>query len=160
MKKIFFLSLFLLSFCLTQQSLYAESITLTTYYPAPFGAYDRLRLVPRAPLSDPGGCAPGTIYVDNITNQMQFCQSDKTWGSVGGVWTKSGNSIYPTDTLSNSNLNVGIGTTAPLAGSSCTGNDGSRLLIDEKGTVPPSAGLSPSHDIGLKTFVLKQTETF
>jgi len=115
MKKIFFLPLFLLSFCLTQQSLYAESITLTTYYPAPFGAYDRLRLVPRAPLDGEGACNPGTFYVDNITNQMQFCQSDRTWGSVTGVWVKRDDNIYPADTNANPNLRVGIGTTNPGA---------------------------------------------
>jgi len=122
MKKIFFLSLFLLSFCLTQQSLYAESITLTTYYPAPFGAYDRLRLVPRAPLDGEGACDPGTIYVDTLSNQMQFCRDDGfntntgTWEGLGGVWTKSGNFIYPSDTSSNPDLMVGIGTTGPAPG--------------------------------------------
>lgn len=47
----------------------AESLTLTTYYPAPFGAYDRLRLVPRESLPLDPHCDDekdlGLMYYDN-----------------------------------------------------------------------------------------------
>jgi hypothetical protein len=88
-------------------NVYAESIQLSTYYPSPFGLYDRLRLVPRAALSDP--CDSGTIYVRNTDNSLQLCGAGSTWGSFAGPWTESGNNIYATNT----NANVGIGTTAP-----------------------------------------------
>lgn len=48
--------------------LLADNITLTTYYPAPFGVYDRLRLAPRDSLSSED-CKDsrqrGTMYYDN-----------------------------------------------------------------------------------------------
>lgn len=47
----------------------AEELTLTTYYPAPFGAYDRIRLVPRESLSADEHCRRekdlGVMYYDN-----------------------------------------------------------------------------------------------
>ncbi len=47
----------------------ADSVTLTTYYPSPFGAYDRLKLVPRDTLDTKDFCKSendlGFIYYDN-----------------------------------------------------------------------------------------------
>lgn len=57
--------------CLTMLSLplFAESVTLSTYYPAPFGAYDRLKLVPRNTLPLDPYCDHkddiGLMYYDN-----------------------------------------------------------------------------------------------
>ena len=49
--------------------LWAENITLTTYYPAPFGSYDRLKLVPRDSLPADPNCNDaedvGILYYDN-----------------------------------------------------------------------------------------------
>ena len=49
-------------------NLAAEEIHLTTYYPAPFGAYDRIKLVPRSSFLS-GDCDAleevGVIYYDN-----------------------------------------------------------------------------------------------
>lgn len=51
------------------RSLSAENITLTTYYPAPFGAYDRVKLVPRDSLPEDPNCNDqddaGVLYYDN-----------------------------------------------------------------------------------------------
>ncbi len=48
---------------------FSESLTLSTYYPAPFGSYDRLKLVPRSSLSLDPHCDDsndlGTMYYDN-----------------------------------------------------------------------------------------------
>lgn len=87
-----------------------ETLTFTTYYPSPFGAYDQILLVPRAPLA--GACTTGTMYVRNDTNQAEYC-STGTWGSGGGLgfWTQNGTSLYPSSTT----WNVGIGTTTPRA---------------------------------------------
>ena len=60
----------------------AEQVTLSTYYPAPFGAYDRLKLVPRDTMSLDPYCDDnndlGTIYYDNglmeRTEGVYLCQ--------------------------------------------------------------------------------------
>lgn len=50
--------------------LFAESVVrLSTYYPAPWGAYDRLKLVPRSSLPLDSHCSElnnlGTMYYDS-----------------------------------------------------------------------------------------------
>ena len=107
MKKNLPLILFLLIACRAE----AGSVQFSTYYPAPFGMYDRLRLVPRAALG--ASCDPGTFYYETGVG-LKFCDESAAWGPLGGsVWTQSGNNIYPADTASNPNLMVGIGTTSP-----------------------------------------------
>ena len=100
--------LFLL--CALVEMSYAESVTLSTYYPAPFGAYDRLQLVPRAALPIP--CNPGTLYVET-PGTLRYCGDNGQWGFPSGTWEQTGDDIYPTDTSSNPDLQIGIGTTAP-----------------------------------------------
>ncbi len=88
----------------------AGSVQFSTYYPAPFGMYDRLRLVPRTGLTPP--CDPGTLYINNeVGNQLEVCNAaGNAWAPLsGGPWTQVGSDIYATDTTAN----VGIGTTAP-----------------------------------------------
>ncbi len=109
MKKfIVFLFLF---FLFSLQLVSAESITFTTYYPAPVGAYDRIRLVPRAAMT--GSCSIGTLYV-TTTGDLLYCQNDGFGNGiwVSGVWTQTGFNIYPTNTP-NPSVKVGIGLTAP-----------------------------------------------
>ncbi len=87
---------------------YAGSVEFVTYYPAPYGVYDRLRLMPRAALAEP--CDPGSMYVNDTTNALQFCASDGTWGVIPDLlWAKVGSNLYPVDNT----VDVGIGTTAP-----------------------------------------------
>ncbi len=88
----------------------AGQTTLTTYYPAPSGNYDQLRLVPRAAMA--GSCLPGTLYVNN-SGTLQYCDNSSVWGNRNLVWNQSGNNIYPADTATNPNINVGIGKTNP-----------------------------------------------
>ena len=45
---------------ISSYALAQETLTLTTYYPAPFGAYDRMRLVPRASIAD-ADCDDNTL---------------------------------------------------------------------------------------------------
>ncbi len=92
----------------------AENLTLTTYYPAPFGAYDRIRLVPRGTLAGP--CDPGLLYVDSATDVPLYCKDiagTGTWIHIPGAWEQNGDLIYPADTAGNPNLKIGIGTTTP-----------------------------------------------
>ncbi len=84
--KIFIFSL--LSFAFLSTPGYTETLNLLTYYPAPFGAYDRLILVPRDELSEP--CDIGTFYVSKgRNNTFQYCEEVSgvgKWGSAG-PWT-------------------------------------------------------------------------
>lgn len=85
-KKIFILAAMIL---LSTATVFSESVTLTTYYPAPFGAYDRFKLVPRDTLSTQEFCKSGAdvgvLYYNNGKDQQQegiyVCQyigEDKT----------------------------------------------------------------------------------
>ncbi len=93
---------------------FSETITLTTYYPAPFGTYDQLRLVPRAPFPGTDACQPGTMYIRNDPTPilLMMCTAGGTWASATapGYWLQSGTNLYPSDNT----WNVGIGTTAPV----------------------------------------------
>lgn len=106
-----------------------EQITLTTYYPSPFGQYDRLRLAPRAPLpnADCNATSLGLMYYDRTPQgTLMVCQDD---GAGGGVWNPAGESgIWRRDAaledvyLQNINDFVGIGTDAPNEKLEITGN--------------------------------------
>ena len=62
-------------------TVHAEDFTLTSYYPAPFGAYDQLRLGSDLSLSDP--CGIGSIAVENTDKLLRFCYDN---GSGAGYW--------------------------------------------------------------------------
>ena len=85
-----------------------ESITITTYYPSPYGAYNELsanKLIIGAGLSSPtadgvlrfrpadlsGRCYEGELYYDYSEHILKFCDNTSTWkslavgGTVGGV---------------------------------------------------------------------------
>lgn len=102
------------SFLFAQNPPTNGSISLTTYYPAPFGAYDTLRLVPRdEPVCDEN--AAGTLYTDADGN-LYYCRNEGTsvspvwvWGFADQLWLRSGNNMYPSDI----SRNVGIGTKTP-----------------------------------------------
>jgi len=110
MKKLFLILLFLLVPSLTVCS---ETLTLSTYHPAPFGNYDRLRLVPRPTIA--GACDIGTLYVEGNSNTLQYCADGIAFDSVSEAWTQGDpdsdgtDQIYPTDQT----LFVGIGTNTP-----------------------------------------------
>ncbi|MFA7000476.1 MAG: hypothetical protein WC241_05220 [Candidatus Paceibacterota bacterium] len=106
-------NIFFLPFAFTQ-----ENITLTTYYPAPFGVYENLRLFPTTTIPT---CATaddeGTMYYDNNANvnQLMVCRETALgifgWVTAGSNWTHpvATNILHANDI----NWNVGIGTTNP-----------------------------------------------
>ena len=68
----------------------AENISLTTYYQAPFGVYDRLRLVPRASLATDPHCNDsddkGVMYYDSGASQTEglyVCEMNVKTGLLG-----------------------------------------------------------------------------
>ncbi|HPN55305.1 MAG TPA: hypothetical protein PLD92_00500 [Candidatus Omnitrophota bacterium] len=89
----------------------AGTLTLTTYYPAPFGSYSQLRLVPRTAIS--GACDVGSMYVDQATGLLMYCRSDSTYGLLPTAWTQDANAVFLTDVTNYSFLKVGIGTINP-----------------------------------------------
>lgn len=103
-----------------------NSISLTTYYPAPLGAYDHLRLVPRATAPTPPGtpCENGTMYSQTPDGNLQYCL-DGVWSTFPGPWVKviDGGRDFNNNPVDNYYLNgsytathkafVGIGTNDP-----------------------------------------------
>jgi len=97
-----------------------EQITLTTYYPSPFGAYDRVRLVPRAETGIVCNTNNvGLMYYDIDFKTLRICRDDGfnniEWTSTEGPWDMQGNNIFPKDTEINDNIAVGIGTINPIS---------------------------------------------
>lgn len=108
----------ILFLCFVSSILAQETITLTTYYPSPFGVYDRLRLAPRAalPAADCNGTSIGLMYYDDALNSLRVCEdigAGPQWGSVGGsgIWRRDAGLEYVY--LQNINDFVGIGLETP-----------------------------------------------
>ncbi len=128
MKRFFFFFIFL--FAVT--AAHAQGVVqLSTYYPSPFGKYDRIQLVPRPTLLA-GACdaaAQGTLYIDENSDQVMICDA-ANWVPLiaSGSWTQTLSTLYVTDT----SLKVGIGTNAPT----------SRLHVNApEGDAPPGVFL-------------------
>ncbi len=92
---LLFSSLCFLSFvfCLLPSVSFAqtnEQITITTYYPSPYGVYSNLRLFPgNAPACD--NTQRGLLYYDNTSNEVQVCRGGALgWGDMGGGVCPSG----------------------------------------------------------------------
>lgn len=83
------LSVLFLSFICFYSFLFAqETLTITTYYPSPYGSYNELRLVPHNPAVAPCNATfgIGTMFYDNTTNPPQLKICDGTsWQVIGGV---------------------------------------------------------------------------
>jgi len=78
------------AFTFSQES---EQITITTYYPSPYGVYKQLRLYPSN--TPPGDCdanSEGSLYYDNTTGQKQVKVCTETspgnysWQPLGAFW--------------------------------------------------------------------------
>ncbi len=96
-----FLLLFYFIFIIPYAFLYGqENITVTTYYPAPYGVYQTLRL---SPTNLPGYAGTGSMCANNgeifysaTDNQIIAC-TNNIWQTLGGstLWTLTGNNLYP-----------------------------------------------------------------
>ncbi|MDD2654971.1 MAG: hypothetical protein PHI86_07720, partial [Candidatus Omnitrophica bacterium] len=91
---IFFGILLSASFCFA-----AETVTITTYYPAPYGVYNVLRLNPNDSFTPGAACTNrGEMYYDSSDSQVYICNG--TWQAMGGgsFWRANGNNIENTNT--------------------------------------------------------------
>ncbi len=66
------------------QSNYTESLTVTTYYPSPYGVYGVLKLHPRP---KPATCLEGEMTYDNdiATRGLYFCNETSQWQKIGAA---------------------------------------------------------------------------
>lgn len=134
----------------------ANAITLSSYYPAPFGAYDRLRLVPRADL-DGLPCEDGSLYFKDSNNTIQICRGT-TWTSLTGLWSMTSRApgfdpanpsarvdqYYPSIPYPDLTLRkpyIGIGTNNPLRPLHIVADDSGTpeaVIIENLSTIPNS----------------------
>ena len=75
-------------FALLILSFSQENLTITTYYPSPYGSYNELQLYPHNPNVTPCNAATtGTMYYDNSTTpgQIKVCEgASGNWVNIGG----------------------------------------------------------------------------
>ncbi|MFA5008863.1 MAG: hypothetical protein WC546_06565 [Candidatus Omnitrophota bacterium] len=98
-----------------------ETITISTYYPAPYGVFQEIRLFPtpdQPPANNPPLCTideEGTIYYSNNRQQVLVCGRDAngnlSWQGIG-LWTRDLNNNNNV-ALVNNNWDVGVGMVTP-----------------------------------------------
>jgi len=102
MKKFSFLVFFLFFTSVTASFAAEKKFSFTSFYPAPAGIYDQIRLVPTATLEEP--CKIGTIYNETLPtagSRLRYCTDNSgvgTWGYLDGVWEQAGSNISLTMT--------------------------------------------------------------
>lgn len=120
MKRLTFPLVFLLLVFIPIVASPQETLTITTYYPAPFGVYTNMRLFPSAQPACAVANDEGVLYFDSGTHELMVCKGDGaghfSWQNAGGLWTLAENAagtkyVRPNDI----NWSVGIGTTQPDA---------------------------------------------
>jgi hypothetical protein len=113
MKKVALIFFFSILLSVTARS--QETITITTYYPAPYGVYRHLRLSPTDSAPNCDSNNRGTMYYADTEDTLKICTTlDGAYNlyslrEVAGYWTQSGSNLYPNDLT----WNVGIGTDSP-----------------------------------------------
>lgn len=120
--KIIFLSILVCFAFFSQAFSQAETLTITTYYPAPMGVYENLRLFPIPAVQAPACNAnqEGVMYYNNDAgeNQLMVCRETAAgfgWEAIGAsFWTQPAgtNDLYPND----NNWMVNIGANDPSLG--------------------------------------------
>lgn len=140
MQKTFnFFYAFLLALVGVGVTLMAEDITLTTYYPAPYGAYDELTTTGNTYLATTSGknTGIGLAATDTIRNKLDVEGSVAIGAGYSGASAASSNGLIVQG-------QVGIGTTSPAAGTA----------LDVNGTVNAtgySAGGTAGYDGSFST---------
>ncbi|MEW6101176.1 MAG: hypothetical protein AB1481_02660 [Candidatus Omnitrophota bacterium] len=115
MRKFLFILIAIIS--LTQFSFAQEEITITTYYPSPFGVYNKLRVFPHAaePASECDSQEEeGVFYYNSDVNKWVGCKEVDVgvygWQSISSHWVPLVNAGLPDDLFNSNPLgNIGIG---------------------------------------------------
>lgn len=73
----------ILFFCLFFTTAFAdETLTITTYYPSPYGSYNELQLAAHAtPIATCNAATKGTMYLDSDDFQVKICDGAGNWVS-------------------------------------------------------------------------------
>jgi len=121
MKKLFIFLIVFFCLCVSAYSEGTDTVTLTTYYPAPVGVYQKLILDPQDDLGDCDSTQEGALKYADATDEIMYCDGVSDWQSVGtgaaagGNWTLNEtpvpDALHPNEDV----WNVGIGTTTPTA---------------------------------------------
>ena len=91
-----FMVVFILLGAIAIYVLAQEQITLTTYYPSPYGIYNKVRLYPH---DEGAACTPGELYY-NSSGMLYMCDNTSVWvhaitaGASGNVTFGSGDIIF------------------------------------------------------------------
>ncbi|MCA9405458.1 MAG: tail fiber domain-containing protein [Candidatus Omnitrophica bacterium] len=130
----------------------AKSIVLDSFYPSPYGAYEKLRLQPIDPTSlTCDATQVGMVLMNSIDGTVQFCADlgggTYDWKTVSGVWSQhhGHDKPFPLNQehavfVEETNLRVGVNTETPsetfeVNGTILTGRLQSSGLIT--GSSPP-----------------------
>jgi len=64
----------------------AEDVTITTYYPSPYGSYNELQLYPHTPATTACDATHGvgTMFYDSSTAELKVCKGAAGWLAFGG----------------------------------------------------------------------------
>lgn len=93
---------------------FAEGITITTYYPSPYGVYKTLRLFPNNDAAVGDACTKaGEMFYRQSSNQILFCDGS-IWKAIGDSFWAAGTGANINDIYNTNTGNVGIGTATPL----------------------------------------------
>ena len=86
MGKIISFVFFILSLTATcfAQSNYTESLTITTYYPSPYGVYRNLKLNPTNEVPTEPALSAGVMYYDNGKDMIRYYNKTGAWVNMTG----------------------------------------------------------------------------
>ena len=134
-----------------------ETITITTYYPAPFGVYSNLRLYPGAEPVCANANDEGILFYDRTSHNFRICSID-AWGAFElqdvGHWIRNGSNLY----LTNSGWRVGINTDNPLGALDVRGNSG--LIVPRIAAHPAGVNGMIYYNTAEKKFKIYEDNTW
>ena len=86
MKKAILFFIFIIALCFPcfAQSNYTESLTITTYYPSPYGVYRNLKLNPTAEEPTGPALSRGVMYYNDSENVIKY-RNNEMWVDIGKV---------------------------------------------------------------------------
>lgn len=141
--------------CIPQLAL-AQNVEIEAFYPAPYGTYDRIRLVPRVDAGiNTNPCQSGLMYTSSSqNNELIFCGDlDSDGDFEDGIWmdmpehwehNTATNEVYLVDSDTVDTFRVGIGEPTPEAA----------LEVSANGTGDPLFMASTDDDANGDAFIV------